>query len=116
MTVTAAADTSMSSLVDVDELFSVRRGQYSIVRIPTAITTARMTATIRLRSETGISFKFFYFPGKRAHKLDITKAAIQVSAPIYTYSNCRNREEADGRSKNSLEQLMIISDRTVILL
>jgi hypothetical protein len=44
------------------------------------------------------------------------KAAIQISTPIYTHASCVNSEEADGRSKDSLEQLMIISDRTDIWL
>jgi hypothetical protein len=45
-----------------------------------------------------------------------TKATIQISTPIYTHLSCVDREEADGRSKVFLEQLMIISDRTDIWL
>ncbi|OQB67199.1 MAG: hypothetical protein BWX92_04031 [Deltaproteobacteria bacterium ADurb.Bin135] len=116
MALTAAVDTRLSSLVDAVEPCSVRRGQFSITRIPTAMTTARMTATIKLRFETGISFNFSPFPICGFKSWVKQKRPIKSSIPVCTLMEGVNRKDIDGRSKDYMEQLMIISDRTDIWL
>src|SRR3972149_7040977 len=116
MALTTAIEARLSSLVDTAELCSARSGQFSIARIPTVITTDRMTATIRLRFETGISFNFSPFPINGFKSWLKHKRPIKSSIPVCTLLEGVNRKDIDGRSKDYLGQLMIISDRTDIWL
>jgi hypothetical protein len=69
-----------------------------------------MTATMRLRFETGISFNDFSFQDKRVRQLVKAKATIHVFSPLFTLYEGGKGRDIDGRSKDGLEQLTVISD------